>query len=726
MEFIFAFFTAWWQAAFVGGILALLTSLFCRFVPRLPLVVRFGAWWLVSAKLLIGLFLAGYALTLSLPTVPVLPILSSLVSVNSRVPLAKLPENSNIYSAKVKLIPNAINRIDIGDAEKEVGNISQKATSADTPQNDVSISVLIIFSIWAMGVFVGIIRYAIGALRVQKWIQNSKIVDLTELTRLPELVRALEMHRVPRVLESEEITSPFVAGLWFPTIVLPQYLTEAERHLALSHELAHLRRGDLWLDIVPTLARLLFWMCPWAHLAQKQCHEVREMLCDQDAMRVSEVGARTYAHFLLQLGEKNSVPPALGMASMPSKGYALLHRRVVSLATRPRRLSRMMSGVLGAVGLGSVLPLSLRATPKVLATLPPSIHSPASLRGQFLALPLLGNASNYSDAFAMSDTGDVVGTFSDKAGNGHAFRFENTTEKIIDLGTFGRWRSAAMGLSSDGKWLAVAAFNRTRQPGAILVGEGLQAQVRLIRGRRDYPYLQPTAVSQDGTLIGSTQTGSRFKGATKARAVSVTGNTVTDLGTLGGRNAHALAISPDGRYIVGKADDITDQTHAFLYENKREKQMRDIGMLYLGDKNSRANAVNTLGQVVGMSRDDTGNSHAFLYQKGQMYALPTSQTDQTDDQSAALGITEDGRIVGWVETIHHLRSAALWIPQSDGTCTLIDANTLLDNTNSDWHLETIRAINRQGDLCGQGIWHGQRQAFLLRVKPSMEPNPRRR
>jgi probable HAF family extracellular repeat protein len=66
--------------------------------------------------------------------------------------------------------------------------------------------------------------------------------------------------------------------------------------------------------------------------------------------------------------------------------------------------------------------------------------------------------------------------------------------------------------------------------------------------------------------------------------------------------------------------------------------LTDIGTL--GGRDSGANAINDLGQVVGNADDSSGVNHAFLYSGGSMSALSGGSSMQAD------GINNSGTIVG--------------------------------------------------------------------------------
>jgi beta-lactamase regulating signal transducer with metallopeptidase domain len=72
-----------------------------------------------------------------------------------------------------------------------------------------------------------------------------------EVGRLAARMKVASVPRVVWAARNSGVRAPFVAGLARPVIVLPhdfdRVLSPDERRLALAHELAHLRRGDLWL-----------------------------------------------------------------------------------------------------------------------------------------------------------------------------------------------------------------------------------------------------------------------------------------------------------------------------------------------------------------------------------------------------------------------------------------------------------------------------------------------
>ncbi|HEU4523548.1 MAG TPA: plastocyanin/azurin family copper-binding protein [Gemmatimonadales bacterium] len=112
--------------------------------------------------------------------------------------------------------------------------------------------------------------------------------------------------------------------------------------------------------------------------------------------------------------------------------------------------------------------------------------------------------------------------------------------------------------------------------------------------------------------------------------------TLQNLGTLGGGYSRAYAINEAGQ-VVGVSSLADGTWHAFLWQNGT---MQDLGAL--DDDFSTATAIDGNGRVVGRTDNSSGETRAFLWQNGRM-----SRLAGLDGESAATGIDNQGRIVGW-------------------------------------------------------------------------------
>ncbi len=152
------------------------------------------------------------------------------------------------------------------------------------------------------------------------------------------------------VFESERVASPFVLGLIRPRIYLPFGLDEGAREQVLTHERAHIARGDHVIKPLGWLILAVYWYNPLVWLAYALfCRDI-ELACDERVIRRLPVSGRAdYSQALLDLSR-----PHHGVGACPlAFGESAVKGRVKSVLTykRPAFWLIMLAAVLciGAV-----------------------------------------------------------------------------------------------------------------------------------------------------------------------------------------------------------------------------------------------------------------------------------------------------------------------------------------------------------------------------------------
>jgi len=145
-----------------------------------------------------------------------------------------------------------------------------------------------------------------------------------------------------------------------PVILLPASADswpEERLDLVLEHELAHVRRRDLWWRLAGTLACCLYWFHPLAWWAAAQQRKESEMSCDDQVL--TGCSSEQYATGLVAVAREASghATPAAVMAM--AKPRELEGRLLAVLDSSRRRGSASWLGVAGALiaGLLTVSPL---------------------------------------------------------------------------------------------------------------------------------------------------------------------------------------------------------------------------------------------------------------------------------------------------------------------------------------------------------------------------------
>ena len=130
-------------------------------------------------------------------------------------------------------------------------------------------------------------------------------------------------------LESEQIVSPFLTGVFKPAIVVPvsmlSQLSLSEIESIIMHELYHLKRLDHLVNPIQRLMELLFFFNPAVWILSGMISSEREKRCDDMVLR-GNYAPLDYARALLQLSIQQSDPGYLASAATGSGKSELKNR----------------------------------------------------------------------------------------------------------------------------------------------------------------------------------------------------------------------------------------------------------------------------------------------------------------------------------------------------------------------------------------------------------------
>jgi beta-lactamase regulating signal transducer with metallopeptidase domain len=227
----------------------------------------------------------------------------------------------------------------------------------------------VLLLLWAAGTLVLLVRLVLRRRATRRWLhRHARPAPAGVRGELRHAARRLGLARVPRVIEHPAFCGPAVVGALRPVVVLPSSgLGEGAREHALLHEVAHVKRRDLWSALAFDLLAVLLWFHPLAWVARRRAHALREVCCDLTVAAALGDRAEAYRDALLRLAAARHLrgPLPAGGAAWIAPGSTLL-LRLEALAA-PRRKAALRSRRLGlalVVLLGAVLlPLSSEAAP---------------------------------------------------------------------------------------------------------------------------------------------------------------------------------------------------------------------------------------------------------------------------------------------------------------------------------------------------------------------------
>ena len=224
-------------------------------------------------------------------------------------------------------------------------------------------------AVWLAGLALMLARAARSLAGAEKLCRTARPLENEVMLQLiEEARRKLGLARRIRAVVTDKLTSPAVAGILVPTLIIPLSLMTAlppnQLQLIVLHELAHIRRGDYLTNLFQLLAESLLFFNPAVWWISRQLRQEREACCDAVAIALAGGERLEYARALTRVAEHGlednlAATPAFADAK-DRLGLKDRVRRVLAPGARPHlRLTwRALAGSLvlgGAVFMLSVL-----------------------------------------------------------------------------------------------------------------------------------------------------------------------------------------------------------------------------------------------------------------------------------------------------------------------------------------------------------------------------------
>ena len=174
---------------------------------------------------------------------------------------------------------------------------------------------------WLLGTLWQLMRFVEGwnnARRMRRCARPAPALETALADALPRSTR----------IAVTTVDGPMVVGLLRPCILIPRVLAQTLDQDALrdilQHEIAHIRRGDLWLSAAMRVALAVFWWNPMLRLVHARLELAREMACDLRAA-LGRRGPVEYAGSLLTsvetLAASDERPATLAVGIFERRGH---------------------------------------------------------------------------------------------------------------------------------------------------------------------------------------------------------------------------------------------------------------------------------------------------------------------------------------------------------------------------------------------------------------------
>jgi beta-lactamase regulating signal transducer with metallopeptidase domain len=377
-----------WPMFWQAGVLIVLIATVDLFIKRWVWPqVRYALWFLVLVKLVLS------------------PDLTSPASLTSQIPvLAKKAVQSQITLPE-KSSQNTTNTI-LSTTPTEPFKTRPYKDSPDTTQATVARVVtteavdpkptkitpvpmtlswrVYGFMVWLLGVAF----LSSGLILRLRRLRKESLNDSGEV--LPEwfenlrdqIAQRLKLRRPPEIVLSGKVCSPATFGVFRPVLLMPKdkvaNLSKTKAEHILLHELAHIKRGDLFVHGFYMLLLIVYWFNPLLWLIRTHLQNLRELCCDATVAMILKEKTFSYRETLLETAKQlltKQVDPGLGLLGLFENSKRLADRlkwlEKKTWKNRPRQLATIIALV--GVMLGCVLPMA-KATKGEAAVAPGGIE----------------------------------------------------------------------------------------------------------------------------------------------------------------------------------------------------------------------------------------------------------------------------------------------------------------------------------------------------------------
>lgn len=316
------------RASWQGGLAALAAWIVCRIITVIPLRFQCWLWRLVMLKFLIAFV---WSIPIEVPLLPAsAPTASSAIELFSPVALpSNIARSDAIESRYLRQL------------------------------------LLFAFVSWVVFVLWQLLRLLVAWCETRRYTNGCRQSENRQLLDVAEgCSTLLGLSKPPRVLESMGHGSPLLVGILRPAIVLPtttlKRLNVSEQWLVLSHEQAHVVRGDLLFKLIARIVRGLFFFHPLAWLSERQLNVTQEMAADELAIEVQKQDPIQYASLLVSVISKlgrNRRVPMMSVGTVGSKN-SLKQRLFAMRFMKPvsPRSAFFYSLAMGLIAISSLVP----------------------------------------------------------------------------------------------------------------------------------------------------------------------------------------------------------------------------------------------------------------------------------------------------------------------------------------------------------------------------------
>jgi endo-1,4-beta-xylanase len=375
-----------WQSAVLVVILLAADYILRK---KVGAVFRYGLWMLIIVKLVLPTSLSS---PVSIGQFMIVP--AGLVKIAAHLK----PQADNISGFRLSSDVTAESQLNTLSAEqlallkRPVSSLTQSNQSSEmlTWQGGVLLLWLIIVSAMLL-LLMQRVMFVLGLVRQSKETRGEMRETLEDCRKI------MGVSSYVGLKESPNAASPAVCGLFRPVILLPRWLPAnidaGQLKIVLMHELAHIRRMDLWVNLIQTLLQIVYFYNPFIWLANWMIRRVREQAVDEAVQVALGEKSPQYPEALLNIARFAFGQPVLNMRSIGVvESRSALAERIKKLLNGPAP----KNAKLNLIGALIVILIGLLTLPMTRSIAKESARKTVASKAKLNSTYLIADSNQYS------------------------------------------------------------------------------------------------------------------------------------------------------------------------------------------------------------------------------------------------------------------------------------------------------------------------------------------
>jgi len=256
------------------------------------------------------------------------------------------------------------------------GDISRRPDAAGTSRPGAGV---IVQTTWIAGAGVSLLILVIGLGRLA-WLASGarRVMDGRWAAAARGVAREFGLHRPVVILQSDHPSLLVTWGFVEPKVILPrtaQDWTDARIRVVLSHELAHIKRGDWLIQMLAESVRAAYWFNPTMWIACRRLRLESEQATD-DLVLHAGINGSEYASHLLELARTFARVRPWVPAPAIARPSSLERRVSAMLNTRISRAPITRAARLGIVTALSAVAIAVASAQGTFSTFSGTVFDP--------------------------------------------------------------------------------------------------------------------------------------------------------------------------------------------------------------------------------------------------------------------------------------------------------------------------------------------------------------